>query len=175
MAIPGLIKRAARVDASVCGVPGTGGLRRTRSAGNYAVVLLLLLPFNGAGAAEPLGLLTGTAEPHPVESLASARSDIRIAEDGSVSGTVHLSGTTATAVRIREAGVGEAGPLVLNLVNAQVSTWVVPEGARLSVSQLAAFKAGSLYVTVISKRHPRGELRIQLRPPTDLLTDSDQK
>jgi hypothetical protein len=146
-----------------------------RTAGAWLFLLALLLPNAAARAAEPLGLLSGTSQPQPVQSLASARSDIVVADDGAVSGSVYVSGTVATAVRIREGEIGDGGPLVLDLVAAQLSTWSAPRGARLSAPQLLAFKAGRLYVTVLTRRRPTGELRVQLRPPSTLLTDSEVK
>jgi hypothetical protein len=146
-----------------------------RWVGAALACLALVLPLAATRSAEPLSLLSGTTEPRPVESLASARSDIAVAEDGSVSGGVHVSGTVATAVRIREGDPGEGGPLVLELVAAQLSSWAVPERARLSAAQMLAFKAGRLYVTVLTQRRPAGELRVQLRPPTTLLTDAEVK
>jgi hypothetical protein len=40
---------------------------------------------------------------------------------------------------------------------------VAPEGAKMTESQCAAYKAGNTYVNVHSAKHPGGEIRAQLK------------
>ncbi|HEX5476226.1 MAG TPA: CHRD domain-containing protein [Burkholderiales bacterium] len=44
------------------------------------------------------------------------------------------------------------------------NTFSAPAGAKLNDAQMAAFKAGDLYVNVHSPQHKPGEIRAQLKP-----------
>jgi len=79
-----------------------------------------------------------------------------------------VTGTTPTAVLIQQGLPGVSGPRVVSLVRTLSSTWTVPTGSRLTADQFEAFKAGGLYVNVQSRAHLRGELRVQLKPPSTL-------
>src|SRR5436190_742844 len=45
----------------------------------------------------------------------------------------------------------------------QRSEWTVPEGTRLSDDQFQSYKAGNMYVNVLSAANPGGEIRAQIK------------
>jgi len=81
-----------------------------------------------------------------------------------VSGKVTYSGVNATMAHIHQGSRGSSGPPIVPLTKVSDSSFVVPEGARLTEEQYAQYKAGNLYVNIHSQRYPNGELRGQLRP-----------
>ena len=88
------------------------------------------------------------------------------ADSGAVSGTVALSGLSATAVTLNEGFAGSNGEVLLSLAprTGHAGEWQVPANSTLSAAQLAAFGAGRLYVLATSAAHPAGEIRGQLAP-----------
>jgi len=84
---------------------------------------------------------------------------------GALSGSVVLSGVTATAVTLNEAFAGDQGAVLLNLSPGTNSgEWQVPGGALLTAEQITALLQGGLYVTASSTANPAGELRGQITP-----------
>ena len=110
--------------------------------------------------------LTGGQEVPPVSTSATGNGQITVLPDRSVSGTVTTSGIVGTAAHIHAAAPGTNGPVIIPLTKTSDSTWAVPAGAKLTESQYASFRAGSLYVNVHSAAHPDGEIRGQIRPPS---------
>jgi hypothetical protein len=82
-----------------------------------------------------------------------------------VSGGIKTAGMDGTAAHIHLGKPGASGPPIITLEKAGSDQWMVPQGAKLSVSQYAEFKKGGLYVNVHSKTHPGGEIRAQLAAP----------
>jgi len=118
-----------------------------------------------AGAvAEPLQL-TGAQEVPPNDSPAMGTGDITIDADGNVSGKVSTPTIQGKAAHIHVGAPGKAGPPIITLNSDEPGTWSVPQGARLNAEQLAAWKAGNLYVNVHTAEHPGGEVRAQLKAP----------
>ncbi len=107
--------------------------------------------------------LTGANEEPPVATSATATGKIVIAADGAVSGSLTATGIVPTMGHIHQAAPGVNGPVIIPLTqNGNVFT--VPAGAKLTETQLAAYKAGNLYVNIHSAAHPGGEIRVQLKP-----------
>jgi hypothetical protein len=110
--------------------------------------------------------LTGNSETPAVSTKASGMATLNVDDNGMVSGGVKTSGIDGTAAHIHMGAPGASGPPIITLERAGKDQWMVPEGAKLSVQQLAAYKKGQLYINVHSKAHPGGEIRAQLETPT---------
>ena len=118
-----------------------------------------------AGAvAEPLQL-TGAQEVPPNDSHAVGTGSITIDADGNVAGSVSTPTLQAKAAHIHVGAPGKAGPPIITLDGSAPGTWSVPAGAKLNAEQMAAWKAGNLYVNVHTAEHPGGEVRAQLKAP----------
>jgi len=107
--------------------------------------------------------LTGAEEVPPVTTSASGSGSIRVAEDGSVSGSVSTTGVQGTMAHIHQGAKGSNGPVIV-LLTKSGDTYTVPAGAKLNASQMSALKAGNLYVNVHSNANKGGEVRGQLTP-----------
>ena len=114
--------------------------------------------------AEPLQL-TGAQEVPPNDSKATGTGDITIDADGNVSGKVSTPTIPGKMAHIHVGAPGKAGPPIITLTGGDPGTWSVPQGARLNAEQMAAWKAGNLYVNVHTAEHPGGEVRAQLKAP----------
>ncbi len=108
--------------------------------------------------------LTGEAENPPVRTPATGSARITVQPDHSVSGELTTYGLDVTAAHIHEGMQGESGPMIVSFSRVSGSTWVIPEGAMLTESQYASYRAGRLYVNVYSAGHPGGEIRGQIVP-----------
>ena len=108
--------------------------------------------------------LSGDQEVPPVTTAATGLSTIRIASDGTVSGEVKTTGVDGTMAHIHTGARGANGPVIVPLAKTAEGVWSVPAGAKLTAEQLAAYKAGGLYVNVHSEAHKGGEIRAQLQP-----------
>jgi len=107
--------------------------------------------------------LAGDQEVPPVKTAAKGNGLIAIANDNTIAGSVTTTGIQGTAAHIHEAPAGKNGAVIIPLTKAG-DTYSVPAGTKLSDAQLAAFKAGNLYVNVHSAANPGGEIRAQLKP-----------
>ena len=81
--------------------------------------------------------------------------------DGSKIVPADIDGTVA---HIHVGAPGQAGPPIITLEKGADGVWSVPAGSKLTVEQIASFKAGNLYVNVHSAEHKPGEIRAQLKP-----------
>ncbi len=117
-------------------------------------------------AAQQALQLTGASETPAVDTKASGMATLNVDDNGMVSGGLKTKGIEGTAAHIHMGAPGASGPPIITLERAGKDQWMVPEGAKLSVDQLAAYKKGKLYVNVHSKAHPSGEIRAQLESPT---------
>jgi hypothetical protein len=107
--------------------------------------------------------LTGAEEVPPVTTDATGSGSFRLAEDGTVSGSVTTKGVAGTAAHIHLGAKGRNGPVIVPLTK-QGDTYSVPAERKLTESQQKAFKQGELYVNVHSARHKGGEIRAQILP-----------
>jgi hypothetical protein len=107
--------------------------------------------------------LSGAQEVPPVNTSGTGSGSFRVAEDGSISGSVTTKNVPGNAAHIHLGARSKNGPVILPLTK-NGDTYSVPEGRKLTSAQLQAFKAGDLYVNVHSNQHKGGEVRAQLQP-----------
>ena len=107
--------------------------------------------------------LAGANEVPAVATSASGSGTVTVKSDCSVSARITVTGMTATAAHIHEAAAGANGPVIVPFTKSGDNTFVAPDGAKMSESQCAAYKAGRTYVNVHSARNPGGEVRAQLK------------
>ncbi len=123
----------------------------------------LLALATGAAAAQDLKL-TGAQEVPPNASTAVGTGSIKVDADGNVTGSVSTPTLQGRAAHIHTGAVGQSGPPIITLNGGDSGVWSVPDGAKLTPTQLALYKAGELYVNVHTADHPGGEVRTQLKP-----------
>jgi hypothetical protein len=107
--------------------------------------------------------LTGAEEVPAVQTSATGSGSFRVAEDGTVSGSVTTTGMQGTMAHIHQGAKGSNGPVIVPLTK-NGDTYSVPDGRKLTQPQLDALKAGNLYVNVHSDKNKGGEIRAQLAP-----------
>lgn len=107
--------------------------------------------------------LSGANEVPAVTTSAAGSATVTIKADRSVVATVTVTGMTATASHIHEAAAGANGPVIVPLTKTGDNTFASADGAKLTESQYASYKAGKLYVNVHSAKDPGGEVRGQLK------------
>jgi hypothetical protein len=107
--------------------------------------------------------LTGAEEVPPVNTPAKGSGSFRVAEDGTVTGSVTTEGVSGTMAHIHQGAKGQNGPVIVPLTK-NGDTYSVPEGRKLTPAQIDALKAGNLYVNVHSDKNKGGEIRAQLQP-----------
>jgi|SRR5690349_1673558 len=106
--------------------------------------------------------LSGAEEVPPVSTAAKGSGSFRVADDGTVTGSVTTEGMQGTMAHIHQAAKGQNGPVIVPLTK-NGDTYSVPEGKKLSPAQMDALKAGNLYVNVHSDKNKGGEIRAQLQ------------
>ena len=107
--------------------------------------------------------LSGNSEVPPVTTTAAGTGTITIDADRSVKGSVTVKDMTATASHIHEGAAGANGPVIVPFTKTGDNTFAAADGAKLTESQYASYKAGNLYVNVHSAKNPGGEVRAQLK------------
>ncbi|HEY3077818.1 MAG TPA: CHRD domain-containing protein [Burkholderiales bacterium] len=107
--------------------------------------------------------LTGSEEVPPVNTQAKGSGSFRIAEDGTVTGSVSTEGMQGMMAHIHQGAKGQNGPVIIPLTKSG-DTYTVPDGKKLTDAQMQALKAGNLYVNVHSPQYKGGEVRAQLQP-----------
>ena len=107
--------------------------------------------------------LSGAEEVPAATTQAKGSGSFRVAEDGTVTGSVTTEGMQGTMAHIHQASKGQNGPVIVPLTK-NGDTYSVPEGKKLTAAQMDALKAGNLYVNVHSDKNKGGEIRAQLQP-----------
>lgn len=135
------------------------------------------LYFNAHSAAFPGGEIRGqiarnvrfaslsAAEEVPTNASAATGSGTLVIDPATraASGSIALTGMTATAAHIHLGAAGSNGPVIVPLSNTSGNVWAVPANTVLSADQFRAFKQGSLYYNAHSVAFPAGEIRGQIR------------
>ena len=107
--------------------------------------------------------LSGAEEVPPVQTVGSGSGSLRLAEDGTLSGSVTTKDVPGTAAHIHLGAKGKNGPVIVPL-DKKGDTYSVPAGRKLSAAQVKAWKDGELYVNVHTAKHKGGEVRGQIQP-----------
>ena len=107
--------------------------------------------------------LTGTEEVPPLTVPGSGSGTFRVAEDGTVTGSVTTKDVEGTMAHIHRGAKGTNGPVIVPL-DKSGDTYSVPAGRKLSAEQIKDLKAGNLYVNVHTAKNKGGEVRGQLNP-----------
>ena len=108
--------------------------------------------------------LSGDQEIPPVTTPASGTGTFTVGPDKSVTGSVTITGMSATVAHIHEAAAGTTGSIIVPLSKISDNVWAVPAGAKLTDAQYESYKAGNLYFNVHSAAYKSGEIRGQIKP-----------
>ena len=107
--------------------------------------------------------LTGQEEVPPLSVPGSGAGSFRVAEDGTITGSVTTKDVAGTMAHIHRGAKGANGPVIVPLDKAG-DTYSVPVGRKLTPEQIKDLKAGNLYVNVHTAKNKGGEVRAQLQP-----------
>ncbi|HYR35734.1 MAG TPA: CHRD domain-containing protein [Burkholderiales bacterium] len=107
--------------------------------------------------------LSPAEEVPPAKSEGKGSGSFRVAEDGTITGSVKTEGVQGTMAHIHQGAKGANGPVIVPLAK-NGDTYTVPDGKKLTPAQIEALKAGNLYVNVHSDKYKGGEVRAQLQP-----------
>jgi hypothetical protein len=107
--------------------------------------------------------LSGAEEVPPVTVPGTGSGSFRVADDGSISGSVTTKDVQGTMAHIHRGAKGANGPVIVPL-DKNGDTYSVPAGRKLTPEQINDLKAGNLYVNVHTNRYKGGEVRGQLQP-----------
>jgi hypothetical protein len=130
-----------------------------------AAALFVLAACSSVAAQTGAGLkLSGDQEVPPVTTTATGISTVKIAADGSVTGSITTTGLDGTMAHIHIAPMGKNGPVIVPFVKTADGVWSPQPGAKLTPDQLKAYQAGELYLNVHTAANKGGEIRAQLMP-----------
>src|SRR6267143_4521581 len=107
--------------------------------------------------------LTPAEEVPPAKSDGKGSGSFRVAEDGTLTGSVTTEGVKGTMAHIHQGAKGQNGPVIVPLTK-NGDTYIAPAAAKFTAAQLQAFKSGSTYVNVHTSQNKGGEIRGQLEP-----------
>ena len=129
------------------------------------VAAVLFAGYSGAVSSDEVKVtLSGSQEIPPVTTAASGTGTFAVAVDKSVSGSVTISGMSATVAHVHEAAAGTTGPISIPLTKISDNVWALPPGVKLTDAQYESYKAGNLYFNVHSAAYKSGEIRGQIKP-----------
>lgn len=120
-------------------------------------------PMGGMSNTQTLTLSGANEVPPVVGSPMSGTATVTINPDRTVSVKVAVTGMAATASHIHEGAPGTIGPVIVPFTKTGDNAFASPDGAKLTESQYASYKAGNLYVNVHSAAHPIGEIRAPIK------------
>lgn len=104
-------------------------------------------------------VVSGT--PAPAGVTATANLQTQSGNDFTASGTITISGASASSVNIHAGFVGESGPAIFSLTGSG-SNWSIPAGTEIDPDERNLLEAANLYVLVET---PQGRLRAQILSP----------
>jgi hypothetical protein len=107
--------------------------------------------------------LSGGEEVPPVTASGSGSGSFRVAQDGTLSGSVTTKDVQGTMAHIHRGAKGQNGPIIVPL-DKKGDNYSVPAGRKLTPQQMDDLKKGNLYVNVHTNRNKGGEVRGQLQP-----------
>jgi hypothetical protein len=107
--------------------------------------------------------LSGQEEVPPLSVPGSGSGSFRVAEDGTITGSVTTKDVAGTMAHIHRGAKGTNGPVIVPL-DKSGDTYSVPAGRKLTAAQIQDLKAGNLYVNVHTAKNKGGEVRAQLQP-----------
>jgi hypothetical protein len=130
-----------------------------------SAITLLFAGYSGPALSDEVKVtLKGDNEIPPVTTAATGIGILVVGTDKSISGSVTISGMTATAAHIHDAAAGKNGPIVVPMTMTSDSVWTVPAGAKFTDAQFDSYKAGNLYFNMHSAAYRGGEIRGQIKP-----------
>ncbi|HWZ70872.1 MAG TPA: CHRD domain-containing protein [Casimicrobiaceae bacterium] len=130
-----------------------------------SAVIVLFAGYAGSVLSDEVKVpLSGNQEIPPVTTSALGTGTFTVGADKSVSGSVTVSGMSATVAHIHEAAAGTTGSIIIPLTQISDNVWAVPAGAKLTDAQYESYKAGNLYINVHSAAYKSGEIRGQIKP-----------
>ena len=130
-----------------------------------SAVTILFAGYSGSALSNEVKVtLSGDQEIPPVTTSASGTGTFTVGADKSASGSVTISGMSATVAHVHQAPAGKNGPIVFPLTKTSDNVWVVPTGAKLTDAQYESYRAGDLYFNIHSADHKAGEVRGQIKP-----------
>jgi len=107
--------------------------------------------------------LSGSESVPPLNVPGSGSGSFRVAEDGTITGSVTTKDVQGTMAHIHRGAKGTNGPVIVPL-DKNGDTYSAPAGRKLTAQQIEELKAGNLYVNVHTNRNKGGEVRGQLQP-----------
>jgi hypothetical protein len=107
--------------------------------------------------------LTGAEEVPPLSVPGSGSGSLRVAEDGTLTGSVTTKDVQGTMAHIHRGAKGANGPVIVPL-DKSGDTYSVPAGRKLTPQQMEDLKKGMLYVNVHTNANKGGEVRGQIQP-----------
>ena len=107
--------------------------------------------------------LTGAEEVPPLSVSGTGSGTFRVADDGTITGSVTTKDVAGTMAHIHRGAMGANGPVIVPL-DKNGDTYSVPAGRKLTEAQIKDLKAGNLYVNVHTAKNKGGEVRAQLQP-----------